>query len=285
MKAKNVIPKEKASGEAMDISHSIPFLKPMEIKEGSYDDLTDAKIIVITAGSAQKENETRLDLISRNILIYKSIIKEIKNIDYKGILLIVSNPVDILTLAALKMSGFKKNRVIGSGTVLDSARLQYSLSKHLNIDPRSINAFIIGEHGDSEFPLWSNANVEGIPLNKFCEFKGYFDHQKETNKLAEIVKNSAYEIINKKKATYYGIATSTLRIVEAIINDENTILPISTYIENEYGLNDICLSIPSIVNKNGFINHLPLLLNEEEKEKIIKSYNELKNVINNTDFK
>lgn len=276
--------KEKAVGEALDISHSIPFLKPMEIKEGSYDDLMDAKIIVITAGSAQKENETRLDLISKNIVIFKSIIGEIKKRDYKGILLIVSNPVDVLTLASLKISGFSKNRVIGSGTVLDSARLQYSLSKHLNIDPRSINAFIIGEHGDSEFPLWSNANVEGIPLSKFCEFKGYFDHEKETDRLANIVRNSAYEIIAKKRATYYGIATSTLRIVKAIINDENTILPISTYLDNEYDLNDICLSILSIINKNGFVSHLPLVLSSEEKDKLINSSNELKESIKNISF-
>lgn len=275
---------EKASGEALDISHSIPFLQPMEIKEGDYDDLMDTKIIVITAGSAQKENETRLDLINKNIVIFKSIIGEIKRRNYQGILLIVSNPVDVLTLATIKISGFDKNRVIGSGTVLDSARLQFSLSKHLNIDPRSINAFIIGEHGDSEFPLWSNANVEGIPLSKFCEFKGYFDHEKETDRLANIVRKSAYEIIAKKRATYYGIATSTLRIVKAIINDENTILPISTYIENEYELNDVCLSIPSIINKNGFVTHLPLTLLDSEKEKLMNSAKQLKDSIKNISF-
>ena len=276
--------KDKAEGEALDISHGLPFLRPMKIISGSYDDIMDAKIIIITAGAAQKEGETRLDLVNKNVAIFKSIIPEIKNRDYKGILLIVSNPVDILTYVTLKLSSFPKNRVIGSGTVLDSARLKYKLGEHLNVDSRSIHAFIVGEHGDSEIVLWSQANVSGIPLHKFCELRGFFDHDYETSKIALDVKNSAYEIINKKRATYYGIALSTKRIVDAIINDEKSILPISSYIDDEYGMDDIALSLPSIVGKEGLISHIPIKLSKEEELKLKESYLQLKEIINNLDL-
>ena len=276
--------KDKAEGEALDISHGLPFLRPMKIVSGSYDDIMDAKIIIITAGAAQKEGETRLDLVNKNVAIFKSIIPEIKNRDYKGILLIVSNPVDILTYVTLKLSSFPKNRVIGSGTVLDSARLKYKLGEHLNVDSRSIHAFIVGEHGDSEIVLWSQANVSGIPLHKFCELRGFFDHDYETSKIALDVKNSAYEIINKKRATYYGIALSTKRIVDAIINDEKSILPISSYIDDEYGMDDIALSLPSIVGKEGLISHIPIKLSKEEELKLKESYLQLKEIINNLDL-
>lgn len=276
--------KDKAEGEALDISHGLPFLRPMKIVSGSYDDIMDAKIIIITAGAAQKEGETRLDLVNKNVAIFKSIIPEIKNRDYKGILLIVSNPVDILTYVTLKLSSFPKNRVIGSGTVLDSARLKYKLGEHLNVDSRSIHAFIVGEHGDSEIVLWSQANVSGIPLHKFCELRGFFDHDYETSKIALDVKNSAYEIINKKRATYYGIALSTKRIVDAIINDEKSILPISSYIDDEYGMDDIALSLPSIVGKDGLISHIPIKLSKEEELKLKESYLQLKEIINKLDL-
>ena len=276
--------KDKAEGEALDISHGLPFLRPMKIVSGSYDDIMDAKIIIITAGAAQKEGETRLDLVNKNVAIFKSIIPEIKNRDYKGILLIVSNPVDILTYVTLKLSSFPKNRVIGSGTVLDSARLKYKLGEHLNVDSRSIHAFIVGEHGDSEIVLWSQANVSGIPLHKFCELRGFFDHDYETSKIALDVKNSAYEIINKKRATYYGIALSTKRIVDAIINDEKSILPISSYIDDEYGMDDIALSLPSIVGKEGLISHIPIKLSKEEELKLKESYLQLKEIINKLDL-
>ena len=276
--------KDKAEGEALDISHGLPFLRPMKIVSGSYDDIMDAKIIIITAGAAQKEGETRLDLVNKNVAIFKSIIPELKNRDYKGILLIVSNPVDILTYVTLKLSSFPKNRVIGSGTVLDSARLKYKLGEHLNVDSRSIHAFIVGEHGDSEIVLWSQANVSGIPLHKFCELRGFFDHDYETSKIVLDVKNSAYEIINKKRATYYGIALSTKRIVDAIINDEKSILPISSYIDDEYGMDDIALSLPSIVGKEGLISHIPIKLSREEELKLKESYLQLKEIINKLDL-
>ena len=227
---------KKAEGEAFDISHGVPFTRPIKIYAGDYDDLADAAIVVITAGAAQKPGETRLDLVHKNINIFKSIIPEIVKRDFQGILLIVANPVDILTYTALKLSGYAPNRVIGSGTVLDTARLKERLGEHLEVDSRSVHAFIVGEHGDSEIAAWSSANVSGIPLHDFCEMRGHHDHEGATSEIAEKVKNSVYEIIQRKGATYYGIAMSVKRICEAIIRDERSILPISTMMDGEYGI-------------------------------------------------
>ncbi len=193
--------KNRAEGEALDISHGLPFARPMKIYAGDYDDIVDAAIIIVTAGANQKPDETRLDLVQKNVGIFKSIIPEIAKRNCGGILLIVSNPVDILTYTALKLSGFPENRVLGSGTVLDTARLKYNLGEHLNVDSRSVHAFIIGEHGDSELAAWSSATVSGVPINTFCEMRGHFNHDEATERIAENVKNSAYEIIAKKKAT------------------------------------------------------------------------------------
>ena len=190
--------KEKAEGEALDIAHGLPFAKPMQIYAGSYDDIVDASVIIISAGAAQKPGETRLDLVKKNVGIFKTIIPEIAKRNCQGILLIVANPVDILTYTALKLSGFPKNQVIGSGTVLDSARLKYLIGEHLEVDSRSVHAFIIGEHGDSEIAAWSSANVSGVPLHNFCELRGYYNHDEQTYRIADQVKNSAYEIIEKK---------------------------------------------------------------------------------------
>ena len=195
---------KKAEGEAMDIAHGAPFASPVKIYAGTYDDLSDAAIAIVTAGAGQKPGETRLDLVQKNVGIFKSIIPEIAKRNFKGILLVVANPVDILTLTALKLSGLPENRVIGSGTVLDTARLKHELGEHLNVDSRSVHAFIIGEHGDSEIAAFSSANVSGIPLDQFCEMRGHFEHAKATKEIAERVKNSAYEIIERKHATYYG---------------------------------------------------------------------------------
>lgn len=183
---------DRAEGEAMDISHGISFARPMQIYAGNYDDITDAAIIVITAGANQKPGETRLDLIKKNAAIMKSIIGEIKKRDFGGILLIVSNPVDILTLIALKESGYPANRVIGSGTVLDTGRFKYLLGEDLDIDSRSVHAFIIGEHGDSELAAWSNARIGGLSVNDFCELRGHFNHEASMKKIFDDVKNSAF---------------------------------------------------------------------------------------------
>lgn len=271
--------RDKAEGEVMDLSHGLPFAKEMEIKAGDYDDIADCALIIITAGANQKPGETRLDLVHKNVEIYKSIIPEIAKRNKEAILLIVSNPVDIMTYVALKLSGYPKQRVIGSGTVLDTARLKYHLGRHLKVDSRSIHAFIIGEHGDSELALWSSANVSGVPLNHFCELRGYFDHEASTERIYKNVRDSAYEIIGKKGATYYGVAMAVERIVECIIRNEHSILPVSVYMEGLYGLNDLCISIPTVVGQNGAEKILDIPLDDSETEKLLKSTEELKAVL------
>ena len=269
---------EKADGEAKDIAHGIPFAGQMKIYAGTYDDAADAAIIIITAGANQKPGETRLDLVQKNTAIYQSIIPEIVKRDFGGILLIVSNPVDILTYVALKLSGLPENRVLGSGTVLDTARLKYALGEHLGVDSRSVHSFIIGEHGDSEIAAWSSTNVSGIPLNDFFEMRGHFNHDAAMDAIAEKVKNSAYEIISKKQATYYGIAMSVKRICECIVRNERSILPVSAMMHGEYGIEDITLSMPAIVGIGGVETHVPIALSEEEAEKLVESAKKLKEV-------
>lgn len=265
------VDKKKAEGEAMDISDGIPYVRHMNVYAGDYADIVDAYIIIITAGAGQKPGETRLDLVNKNIAIFKSIIPEISKRDCQGILLVVANPVDILTEVALKLSGFSENRVMGSGTVLDTARLKYKLGQQLEVDSRSVHAFIIGEHGDSEIAAWSSANISGIELDKFCEMRDYCEYEKATREIAEKVKNSAYEIIDRKQATYYGIAMAVKRICEVIVRDEKSILPVSSMLHGEYGIKDVVLSMPTIVGKNGIEKLVPIPLNEEEQCALKKS--------------
>lgn len=271
--------KNKAEGEALDISHGLPFAKPMQIYAGDYQDIADASVIIVTAGAGQKPGETRLDLVKKNVGIFKSIIPEIAKYNQEGILLVVANPVDILTYAAAKLSGFPENRVFGSGTVLDTARLKYLLGEHLGVDNRSVHAFIIGEHGDSEIAAWSSANVSGIPINNFCEMRGHFHHEEAMRQIAENVKNSAYEIIEKKKATYYGIAMSVKRICEAIVRDEKSILPVSSIQNGNHGISGVALSMPAIVGKNGVEVNVPIELDANEKAALQNSADTLKKVI------
>lgn len=269
---------DKAEGEAMDIAHGLPFAGQMKIYAGDYDDIVDAAVIILTAGAAQKPGETRLDLVNKNVNIFKSIIPEIAKRNYKGILLIVANPVDILTYTAVKLSGLPENRVIGSGTVLDTARLKYALGEHLEVDSRSVHSFIIGEHGDSEIVAWSSTNVSGIPVNDFCELRGHFNHEEAMHRIADDVKNSAYDIIEKKGATYYGIAMSVKRICECIMRDEKSILPISSMMHGEYGISDICLSMPTVVGREGVETRVPIQLNEQEESALSASAEQLSKV-------
>lgn len=269
----------KAEGEANDLSHGRPFTSPMKIYAGSYDDISDCSLIIITAGANQKPGETRLDLVHKNVAIFKSIIPEITKRNFEGILLIVANPVDILTYAALKISGYPKERVLGSGTVLDSARFRYLLSEHLNVDSRSVHAYIIGEHGDSELAVWSSANVSGIGINDFCELRGHYEHDEAMDRIYRTVRDSAYEIIERKGATYYGVAMAVSRIAESIIRNEHSVLPVSSLMEGEYGLTDLCISVPTIVSAKGAEQVLEIPLSQEEKEKLQKSAAELKKVL------
>ena len=270
---------EKAQGEAMDLSHGLPYLSPMEITAGTYEDISDCALVIITAGANQKPGETRLDLIDKNVAILKSIIPQITARPFEGMLMIVSNPVDVLTYAALKISGYPAHRVFGSGTVLDTARLKFLLGEHLNVDSRNVHAFIIGEHGDSELAVWSGANVSGIPLEEFCRLQGHFDHDGATQRLYEGVRDSAYEIIRRKGATYYGIAMAVTRIAECILLDQRSVLPVSVALGGQYGLNGLCLSIPSIVGRRGVEQILEIPLSEEEETALHASAAQLQEVI------
>ena len=274
----------RAEGEALDISHGLPFARPMKITAGTYDDLVDAAIIVITAGAGQKPGETRLDLVKKNVAIFRTIIGEIAKRNCQGILLIVADPVDILTYVALKLSGFPENRVFGSGTTLDTARLKYLLGERLSVDARSVHAWIIGEHGDSQIAAWSSANVSGVPLSDFCSMRGFTEHDQDMEDIAEDVKNSAYKIIEKKKATYYGVAVAVRRICEAIIRDEKSVLPVSSIQHGAFGIEGVALSMPAIVGKNGVEKQIPIKLNEKEQMELRKSADALKEVLKSIDL-
>lgn len=273
----------KAEGEAMDLSHGLPFAHPMKVYAGDYKDIADCYLIIITAGTAQRPNETRLDMVHKNVEIFKSIIPNITKYNNSAILLVVSNPVDILTYYTIKLSGFPAGRVLGSGTVLDTARLKYHLGQQLCVDSRSIHAFIIGEHGDSELAVWSSANVSGIDLE---DFHGLCSSCREVsfNQTYENVRDSAYEVIERKGATYYGIAMAVTKIVLAIIRDEHSVLPVSGYVDGHYGLSDLCIGVPSIVGSNGIEKVLDIPLNEEENERLINSVKTLKKVISELDI-
>jgi L-lactate dehydrogenase len=275
---------EKAEGEAMDISHGIPFARHMRIYAGTYDDVKDAGIVIITAGANQKPGETRLDLVHKNVGIFKSIIPQITSRNFEGILLVVANPVDILTKVAQKLSGLPENRVIGSGTVLDTGRLKYRLSDHLQVDSKSIHAFIIGEHGDSEIVAWSSANVSGVPLSNFCELRGHYEHREAENEIAEKVKNSAYDIIQRKRATYFGVAMAVKRICEVIVRNEEAILPVSTAMHGEHGIDDVVLSMPCVVGRNGIETQIPIVLSEEETAKLQESAKVLKEILDSLEL-
>lgn len=279
--------KEKAEGEAMDINHGAALCNPMNIYAGDYADIKDAAIIVLTAGANQKPRETRLDLLKKNISIHSSIMAEIRKQNCEGILIVVANPVDVLTLYAQKYSGMPENRVFGSGTVLDTARLRYLIGNRLDVDARSVHAYVIGEHGDSEIVTWSNANVSGVPLSDFFALRGMQgigDLEASQKDIADDVKNAAYKIIEKKHATYYGIAASVVRLCRAVLKDEKCVLPISTCLHGEYGISEVSLSVPAIVGRNGIEELVPVLLSEQERDDLLKSANILKKSLENLDI-
>ena len=270
---------DKAEGEAMDLSHGLPYIAAMDVRAGTYDDLSDCALIVVTAGANQKPGQTRLDLIGQNVAILNSIIPQITARPFEGILLIVSNPVDVLTYAAFRISGYPAHRVMGSGTVLDSARLKYLLGEHLNVDSRSIHAVIIGEHGDSELAVWSGANVSGVPLDDFCAMRGHTNHRQAEQRIYEDVRDSAYEIIKRKGVTCYGIAMGVGRIAASIIRDEHAVLPISVVLDGQYGLDGLALSIPSVVGRGGLEEILEIPLNGEEEKSLRDSAQQMREVI------
>ena len=269
----------KAEGEAIDLSDGLPYAAPMTITAGTYDDITDCALVVITAGANQKPGETRLDLIGKNAAILRSILAEITARDFGGILLIVSNPVDVLTYTAWKLSGYPRERVIGSGTVLDTGRLKQLLGEELGVDSRNVHAFIIGEHGDSELAVWSEANVSGLDLQDFCRIRGLERVTETKDRLYRQVRDSAYEIISRKGATYYGIAMAVGRIAESLVKDEHAVLPVSVVLAGEYGLEGLALSIPSIVGRNGLKEILEIPLSGEEQQALDASARQMKAAI------
>lgn len=265
--------RDRAIGEAMDLNHGIAFSgSNMKIYAGGYDDCHDADIVTIAAGVAQKPGESRINLLNRNAQVFKTIIDKVIESGFKGCFLIATNPVDIMSYVTLKLSNFEKSKVIGSGTALDTARLRYLMGGYFNIDPRNVHAYVFGEHGDSEFVPWSQAKIATIPAIEYCERMNDGHCRGEMEKIAEEVKGAAQSIIAGKGATYYGIGMALVRISRAILSDENFILTVSAFPNGEYGLDGICVGLPTIVNRQGAKRIIELDLNEEEKEKLRKSH-------------
>ncbi len=271
--------KRKAEGDILDMKHGMPFVSPKILKAGDYSDCKDAHVVIITAGVAQKEGETRIDLLKRNLKVFDSILENVKPyIDDTMVILVVTNPVDILSYYTYKKLGIDSSRVIGSGTVLDSARLRFLISEDTEIDPRNVHAYVIGEHGDSEVSAFSVANIAESPLLEYYTNESNGDPRVRLNKLHDQVKNSAYEIIDKKGATYYAIALSTAKIVETILNNQKSVLTVSTLITNKFNneIDDVYLSLPSIVGNKGVIKILSLNYSYDEVLKLIESAKTLK---------
>ncbi len=271
--------RKKAHGEAMDITHGLPFNGPADIYDADYEAIHDAAIIIITAGANQRPGETRTDLVHKNSAIFSSIVKNICRYNREAILLVVTNPVDILTYITLEKSGYPKKRVIGSGTVLDTARLKQLIGERLGVDSRNVHSFIIGEHGDSEVPVFSSANISGVDLMHYCDKCSSNCNAAAFMQIFENVRDAAYDIIDAKGATYYGIAESVKRIVEAIVKDEHTILPVSSLLDGHYGIDDVCLGVPCIVGRGGVCEVLDIPLNSEEREKLQASARAVRSVI------
>ncbi len=273
---------KKSSGEVLDLSHGIPLCPPAEIGYGGYDRLAGSDIVVLTAGVGQQPGETRMDLVRRNIEVFRQIVPEVVRYAPDAILLVVTNPVDILTYETLQISGLPASRVIGSGTVLDTSRLKQLLSKHTGVDPRSIHTFVLGEHGDTELAAWSRTTIAGQSIDEFCagccacggslaaEIKAQFDAE---------VRNVAYTIIERKGATYYAVALAVRRIVEAILRDESSILTVSSLLNGQYDLEDVCLSLPSIVSARGIERVVSIGLDTEETQLLRKSGAALKQIL------
>lgn len=260
----------KAVGDALDMNHGMPFLGRTKVWAGTYEDCRDADIIIITAGAAQRPGESRIDLLKRNVSIYESVIDEVMKHNSTGILLIASNPVDIMSYFSLKRSKWPVNRVIGSGTLLDSARFRYLIGEELNIDPRSVHAHIVGEHGDSELPLWSLANVAGTEL--------VLDEPSK-EKIFTNTRDAAYQIIEAKGATYYAIALALDRICTAILRDEGAVLNVSTLLQDYHGVSDVYLGVPCVVDRQGVREVLQLNISDSERELLHRSADKLKGLI------
>jgi len=256
----------RAEGEAMDLNHAVPLSHSVRIWAGDYSDTAGADVVVVAAGVAQRPGETRLDLVKRNAAIFGGVIPRITEHNASGILLIATNPVDVLSYVAWKASGFPSERVIGSGTVLDTARLRYLLAEHLRVDPRNVHAHVVGEHGDSEVPVWSLANVAGMQLQDYCVRHKCELGAEVRDRIARQTRDAAYEIIQRKGATYYAVAVGLLRIVESILRDQHSVLSVSSLVPGCYDVGDVYLSLPAVIGRTGVERVLHLDLSEAEAE-------------------
>lgn len=267
---------EKAKGEAMDLSHGLPFTSTMEIRAGEYADCRGANVIIITAGSNQKAGQSRLDLAKKNVDILRSILEQVLKVEQQAILLLVTNPVDVLTTITRTYPELKSHRVIGSGTVLDTARFRYILSQRCQISPGNIHAYVVGEHGDSEVLLFSSVSVAGTPIDFLCKKCGRLCGTDYQNEVIAEVRKAAYEIINRKGATYYGIGLSCTRILRAILHDEKSVLTVSAQLDDEYQELGVALSLPCVLGKEGILRRLPLSMNEAENQQFSNSLQTLR---------
>ncbi len=276
--------KARAEGEAMDLNHTVPFAHPTRIWAGGYPDCAGAQVTVICAGANQKPGETRLDLVKRNAGIFRQIVPQVAQHNPDGIILVATNPVDALTYASWKLSGLPSRRVIGSGTILDTARFRYLLSQHFGVDPRSVHAFIIGEHGDSEVPVWSLANIAGMQLEAYCRANHIECVSEDMEAIFRQTRDAAYHIIEKKGATYYAIASGLLRIVEAILRDQSTVLTVCSHIEAYGEIHDVCLSLPTVIRRVGAERVLNLEFSSQEWASLNSSARILKSTLAELDI-
>lgn len=271
--------KEKAKGDVMDLNHGKVFApKPMNIWHGDYQDCQDADLVVICAGANQKPGETRLDLVDKNINIFKTIVDSVMKSGFDGVFLVATNPVDILTYATWKFSGLPKERVIGSGTILDTARFRFLLSEYFQVAPTNVHAYIIGEHGDTELPVWSHAEIGSIPVEQILAQNNNYKREDLENIFIN-VRDAAYQIIEKKGATYYGIAMGLVRITRAILHNENAILTVSAYLDGQYNEKNVYIGVPAVINRNGIREVMELKLNETEQQQFHHSVTVLKDIL------
>ena len=273
------IKKERIHGEAADLSHGLPFApSSMKIYSGEYQDCSDMDLVVICAGVPQRDGETRRDLLQKNYKVFKSIVQPVIESGFSGVFLVAGNPVDVMTKVVYELSGFPSGRVLGSGTTLDSARLRYMMSDYFHVNPRNVHAYVIGEHGDSEFVAWSNAMISVLPISRLE--RGNEQMMADLKHIAVEVRESAYEIIKAKGATYYGIGMVLARLTRAILNDENSVFTVSSYLKGEYGERGIYIGVPAVVNRNGVREILEMELSEEERSQFKKSCEVIKEMIN-----
>ena len=275
----------KALGEARDLDDGSEFQdRHVKVRAGDYADCKDADIVVITVGRKPPANSNRMAELGFTVGLVGEVVDNVMASGFDGVIVMVSNPVDVMAWYAWKRSGLPRTQVLGTGTALDTSRLKTIIGEETGLDPRNVGGFVMGEHGDSEFVAWSSAQVAGVPLNTFCELHGHLEHEAAEKRIAEDVKNSAYTIIEKKHATYYGVAMAVKRICTAVMRDEQTVLPVSSLMVGEYGLSDLAISMPTVVGRDGVVCRVPVPLNDDEQHELTVSAKALKDIIDSVDF-